>query len=123
MKNYNYSRYSSTEFCWSDSPVLFTSIAFFVSYDYDDKDMPGMIMKHGTVEQIEAYSIKQREALQNLSEDPVFFSTRFFMLDVTKIALENLDEINKCIEISGYVGTFLKKFDLLPDEFDGEEID
>jgi len=33
------------------------------------------------------------------------------MVDVTKIALENLDE------------TFLKNFDLLPNEFDGEVID
>ena len=117
-----YRKYSDTEFTWNNRSELFTTINFFVSYDYGDEEIPGTLIKHGNEKDIERYSIKKMPIYQLLEQEQCFANTKHFVVDVTKIALENLDEINKCLEITGYVGVFLKKFNLLPDEYDDCEI-
>jgi len=122
MDKYTYTKYSDTEFQWSDNPALQTSIVFFLAYDYEDDEMPGTLIKHGSKEYINKYLKKNLTKYQELEKHEAFARTQHIVVPVTKIALENLDEVNKCLGITGYIGKFLKKFDLLPDEFDDFEI-
>ena len=105
-----------------NSNVPQKSILFFISYDYDEKDIPGTIIKHGSQKTIENYLNKNGNNYIALEADPVFHTTKFFVVDVTSVAIDNLDEVNKCLEITGYIKKFLNNFNLLPDQYDGCEI-
>lgn len=110
-----YHKDGDKEFRFGTSSVLQTTIVFFVSYDYDNTEMPGTILKHGSKETINDYMMKNLTKYQELEKHPVFARTQHIIINVTDY---ELDEINKCLEITGYVGKFMDKFDLVPDEFD-----
>ena len=117
-KEFQYTKVSDTEFQWSDAPALFTSIVFFVCYDYENNECT-ILLKHGSKESINEYASKNLEKLKALESEECFSRTQHFVVDVTHCDLE---EINKCMSISSYVSIFLRKFDLVPDEFDEHEI-
>ena len=110
-----YKKESATEFSFGDTHTLFTSVCMFVSYDYEDKVMPGTMIKHGTHAQILMYKDKTAKQYSAMESHPEFSSVRFFIVDVSHIPIK---EINQCIESTGYIGTLLKKYDLIPPRYD-----
>ena len=120
---FTYKKDGENTFVWRDSPIELTSIVFFVAYDYEeDRGSKGILHKHGTVEQIERYETKNRTKFTGMETYECFQNTRHFSVDVTKLANKDLSDVNRCLTNSGYVGAFLEKHGLVPEQYDEYEI-
>lgn len=83
--------------------ILYASDEIAIAFSYDKETKEGILYKHGSTELVSKWVQKTRKKFQNAGLHDI--ANEIIMI-FGKI---NIYELNKCLNISGYIGKFYEK--------------